>query len=44
MEDFKARQAALKGTPAAWLPFALAFLADLVMAWVLAGMVGHSAW
>ena len=25
----------------AWLPFALAFVADLVMAWVLAGMVGH---
>ena len=41
MEEFKARQAALKGTSAAWLPFALAFLADLVMAWVLAGMVGH---
>jgi hypothetical protein len=40
-DDFKARQAALKGTPAAWLPFALAFLANLVMAWVLAGMVGH---
>ena len=34
-------QAALKGASAAWLPFALAFLADLVMAWVLAGMVGH---
>jgi hypothetical protein len=41
MEAFKARRAALKGTSAAWLPFALAFLADLVMAWVLAGMVGH---
>jgi len=41
MEAFKARQAALKGTAAAWLPFTLAFLADLVMAWVLAGMVGH---
>jgi Protein of unknown function (DUF1761) len=41
MEAFKARQAALKGTFAAWLPFALAFLANLVMAWVLAGMVGH---
>ena len=27
MEAFKARQAALKGTSAAWLPFALAFLA-----------------
>ena len=41
MEAFKAQQAALKGTSAAWLPFALAFLANLVMAWVLAGMVGH---
>src|SRR3954453_8153419 len=41
MEAFKARQAALKGTTAAWLPFALAFLADLVMAWVLAGIVGQ---
>ena len=41
MEAFRARQAALKGTSAAWLPFALAFLANLVMAWVLAGMVGH---
>ena len=28
MEAFKARQAALKGTSAAWLPFALAFLAE----------------
>lgn len=41
MEAFKARQAAMKGTSAVWLPFALALAADLVMAWVLAGMVGH---
>jgi hypothetical protein len=41
MEAFKARQAALKGSPAAWLPFALALLADVAMAWVLAGTVGH---
>ncbi|MFL5111241.1 MAG: DUF1761 domain-containing protein, partial [Microvirga sp.] len=40
-EQFKADLAAKKGTPAAWLPFALAFVADVVMAWVLAGMVGH---
>jgi hypothetical protein len=40
-EQFKAELAAKKGSPAAWLPFALAFVADLVMAWVLAGMVGH---
>ena len=41
MEAFKAEQAAHKGTPRAWLPFVLAFLAELVMAWVLAGVVGH---
>jgi hypothetical protein len=41
MEAFKAEQAALKGTLHAWLPFALAFVAELVMAYVLAGMVGH---
>jgi hypothetical protein len=41
MEAFKAEQAAKKGTIHAWLPFALAFLAELAMAYVLAGMVGH---
>ena len=41
MEQFKAEQAAHKGSVHAWLPFALAFLAELVMAYVLAGMVGH---
>ncbi len=41
IEAFKARHAAIKGTPAAWLPFALAFVADLAIAWVLAGLVGH---
>src|SRR5215210_2259278 len=41
MTEFKAHQASLKGTPASWLPFALAFVANLVMAWVLAGMIGH---
>jgi hypothetical protein len=41
VEQFHAEQAARKGTPASWLPFALAFLADLAMAWVLAGIVGH---
>jgi hypothetical protein len=40
-DAFRAHQAAVEGTPAAWLSFALAFLADLVMAWVLAGIVGH---
>jgi hypothetical protein len=41
MEQFKAEQAARKGSVHAWLPFALAFLAELLMAYVLAGMVGH---
>jgi hypothetical protein len=41
MDAFKAEQAAHKGTVHAWLPFALAFLAELVMAYVLAGMIGH---
>ncbi len=41
MEQFKAESAARKGTAQAWLPFALAFVAEVVMAWVLAGMVGH---
>lgn len=41
MEAFKADQAAQKGTPHAWLPFVLAFVAELVMAYVLAGMIGH---
>ena len=29
------------GRPGAWLPFVLAFAACLVMAWVLAGVIGH---
>jgi hypothetical protein len=33
MEEFKAEQAAHKGTLHAWLPFVLAFVAELVMAW-----------
>jgi hypothetical protein len=41
MEQFKAENEAYKGTPHAWLPFVLAFVAELVMAYVLAGMVGH---
>jgi Protein of unknown function (DUF1761) len=41
VEEFHVHRAAIKGTPAAWLPFALAFVADLVMAWVLAGLIGH---
>lgn len=41
MEAFKAEKAALAGTPGAYLPFVLSFLAELVMAWVLAGTIGH---
>ena len=41
VETFKAEQAAWKGTVHAWLPFVLVLLADLVIAYVLAGMVGH---
>ena len=41
MEEFKAQQAAMIGKFAGQIPFILAFLANLAMAWVLAGMVGH---
>ena len=41
MEDFKAQADAAKGTPAAWLPYVLAFVAELIMAWVLAGLLAH---
>ena len=41
MEEFKAKQAALKGSPRALVPFVLAFVADMVMAWILAGVLGH---
>jgi hypothetical protein len=41
MEEFKAQADANKGTPAAWLPFVLAFVAELIMAWVFAGLLAH---
>jgi hypothetical protein len=41
MEEFKAQQAAMIGKFSGQIPFILVFLANLVMAWVLAGMVGH---
>jgi len=41
MEAFKQERAALKADPKGSLPFALAFVANLVMAWVLAGLIGH---
>jgi Protein of unknown function (DUF1761) len=41
VEAFKQEQAAIKGDPKAYLPFVLALVANLVMAWVLAGLIGH---
>ncbi len=41
MEDFKAQADASKGTSAAWMPYVLAFVAELIMAWVLAGLLAH---
>jgi uncharacterized protein DUF1761 len=41
MEEFKARVEARKGTPASYAPYILAFVAGVLMAWVLAGLVGH---
>ena len=41
MEEFKAQQAAKVGKPSGQLPFLLAFAAAIIMAWVLAGMIGH---
>src|SRR5262245_282880 len=41
MDEFKGEQAALKGNPTAGLPFILAFVGNVVMAWVLAGLLSH---
>jgi hypothetical protein len=41
MEEFKAQQAALRGTSALWAPFVISFIADIIMAWVLAGLLAH---
>lgn len=40
-DDLSRHREATKGTPAAWLPFVGVFVAELVMAWVLAGLLGH---
>lgn len=40
VEAFEARQAASNG-PASYVPFVLAFLGNLVMAWILSGLLGH---
>ena len=41
MDEFKARRAVMRGSPLQVLPFVLAFVGDLIMAWVLAGVLGH---
>jgi hypothetical protein len=41
MEEFQARQEAKKGTPAAYVPYILSFVVEMIMAWVLAGTLGH---
>ena|SRR5215216_3952049 len=41
MQEFKAARAAKHGGPADYAPFVIAFVAVLVMAWALAGIVGH---
>ena len=35
------KMAAAKSNPYAWVPFVLVFVGHLVMAWTLAGIVGH---
>lgn len=41
MDQFKQEQAALRGRPASYVPFALAFVANLLMAWVVSWLLGH---
>ena len=35
------KMAEAKKQPGAWLPFVYAFVAELLMAWILAGLLGH---
>ena len=35
------KRAEAKKRPGAWLPFVYAFVAELLMAWILAGLLGH---
>jgi len=35
------QMAEAKKRPGAWLPFVYAFVAELLMAWILAGLLGH---
>ena len=41
LEEAKAKHAAVKGTSAAWMPFVIVFIAELIIAFVLAGLLGH---
>jgi len=41
MEEFRARREAMRGSPAAYAPFLIAFVAELIIAWMLAGVLGH---
>jgi hypothetical protein len=41
MDDFKAEQAAKTGKLGAIGPYILSFFAELLMAWVLAGVIAH---
>jgi len=41
MEEFKAQQQEMRGSAVAYTPFIIAFVAELVMAWILAGVLGH---
>lgn len=41
MQEFKALADANKGTSAAWMPYVLALVAEIIMAWVLAGLIAH---
>jgi Protein of unknown function (DUF1761) len=43
MEDFKAKQAANVGKLSAQVPFILSFIAELIMAYVLYGLMKHVA-
>jgi hypothetical protein len=37
----KESMAAARNRPGQWVPFVASFVANLVMAWVLAGLIGH---
>jgi Protein of unknown function (DUF1761) len=41
MEEFKAQQEEMRAGALAYAPFMIAFLAELAMAWMLAGVLGH---